>query len=401
MKKQFSLLVLCVFSFLCSFETKGDEMTSTRKNSKVMEHLEFDDFCRLIEDSNLLYVYKNDSKTKELFNSFKKIENEQQLIQDVFKGYATNYQDYPHKARIPDSNRILISLPQNADRLFSSINSSNSNITGKTSDLSLINEYLFHTCSVTDSHNQLEHRISLLQERNAGSALARTIVITDNSSSVMVPPTTWNCNDAVLVPFVETPFDFSSNFYSTGIGMNASYCNVVMFLLSKRPDSKLFDQSLLHPVFNRIVKLFHGHETAKDIRKVDWLDLKPERMKNDEGKFGTTFKMICKFREQNKEMRDRHWILAVCEKVELSVEKAEFKALSREFRNKLYSVDSAVIHFFEDAREIPDTVFLTLPEGEKTAELTFYFISEDGTQYSSQSIILTVPEDEKESTSTK
>ena len=235
MKKQFSLLVLCVFSFLCSFETKGDEMTSTRKNSKVMEHLEFDDFCRLIEDSNLLYVYKNDSKTKELFNSFKKIENEQQLIQDVFKGYATNYQDYPHKARIPDSNRILISLPQNADRLFSSINSSNSNITGKTSDLSLINEYLFHTCSVTDSHNQLEHRISLLQERNAGSALARTIVITDNSSSVMVPPTTWNCNDAVLVPFVETPFDFSSNFYSTGIGMNASYCNVVMFLLTSVP----------------------------------------------------------------------------------------------------------------------------------------------------------------------
>jgi hypothetical protein len=100
-------------------------------------------------------------------------------------------------------------------------------------------------------------------------------------------------------------------------------------------------------------------------------------------------------------MRDRHWILAVCEKGELSVEKAEFKALSREFRNKLYSVDSAVIHFFEDAREIPDTVFLTLPEGEKTAELTFYFISEDGKQYSSQSITLTVPEDEKESTSTK
>ena len=107
MKKIFSIFVLSVSFVLFSSEVDADEITSM---PNVLEHLELDDFSPLIEDSNLLYVYKNDSKTKELFNSFKKIENEQQLIQDVFKGYATNYQDYPHKARIPDSNRILISL---------------------------------------------------------------------------------------------------------------------------------------------------------------------------------------------------------------------------------------------------------------------------------------------------
>jgi len=73
-------------------------------------------------------------------------------------------------------------------------------------------------------------------------------------------------------------------------------------------------------------------------------------------------------------MRDKHWILAVADKGELSVEKTEVKALSQ---------NSAV--------PPPDTVSLTLPEDENSAELTLYFISEDGTQYSSQSITLTVP----------
>jgi len=338
---------------------------------------------------------------------------------------AIYYQRYPYKAKIPDSNRILISLPHNADRLFSSILSSNSKEISSTASLLFKDDYdyIFNDYSVVDSDNQLKCHVSLLQDRNARSALARAIVIINKRESLMEFPSTWNyysnsINDTspVYPPsfeplFFETPFDFSSNYIVGGITIHASYNNIFITLRFSRFDSgpsnqsllqPIFYQSLLQPIFNQIVKLFHGHKTVKDIKKVDWLELKPEIEKNDKGKTGTTFKLVCKFRDKDREMRDRHWILAVCEEGELSVEKAEFKALSREFRDKINSsVDPNVVNFFKDAREIPDTVYLALPEGKKTAELTFYFISEDGTQYSSQRITLTVPEAEKESTSTK
>ena len=61
MKKIFSIFVLSVSFVLFSSEVDADEITSM---PNVLEHLELDDFSPLIEDSNLLYVYKNDSKQK-------------------------------------------------------------------------------------------------------------------------------------------------------------------------------------------------------------------------------------------------------------------------------------------------------------------------------------------------
>ena len=159
------------------------------------------------------------------------------------------------------------------------------------------------------------------------------------------------------------------------MSLYASCFNAAISILMQDEDLKRpLPLSELEPAFSFVTDLFHGYEKQSDVKQVAYFDLNPEAEKLAEDQAGTVFRIDCPYREEYRDMRDKLWVLAVSDKGELSVEKTEVKALSR-----------------NSAARIPDTVFLTLPEGEKTAELTFYFISEDGTQYSSQSVTLTVP----------
>ena len=104
-------------------------------------------------------------------------------------------------------------------------------------------------------------------------------------------------------------------------------------------------------------------------------------------------------KERHNGIPQKNWVLAVSDKGELSVDKTALHFNKREnvLTGKVYYVsDRDEGKQYDSIPDLPDTVFLKLPEGEKSATLTFYFISEDGKEYSAQSITLTAPEKQTE-----
>ena len=197
-------------------------------------------------------------------------------------------------------------------------------------------------------------------------------------------PSSWTGGKAI-----ETPFDFTFNYLpGRAFRLIASYFNARISIdVEDGSLAKPLPMAEMAPAFVFATGLFSDYKTAKDIRKVDYLDLKPEIEKNDGDKTGIKFRMDCAFRDQHKDMKDKFWLLAVSDKGELSLDKAIYHFKKRQ------DLATGNIYYISDGYEgkqhdSPDTVFLTLPEGEKTAVLTFYFISGDGTQYSAQSITL-------------
>ena len=168
--------------------------------------------------------------------------------------------------------------------------------------------------------------------------------------------------------------------------------------------------SELEPAFSFVTDLFHGYEKQPDVKQVDYFDLKPEAVKLAADQTGTVFKIDCPYREAYRNLKNEFYVLAVSDKGELSVEKAYYhfggrdsvpenfplRLLERdtvEGKTFFYHVaDSGEATAYSTLADIPDTVFLTLPEGETSAEVTFYFISKDGEQYAAQKVELNVPE---------
>ena len=382
--------------FIPAFAQEG--ASSSTPKGKILEKMEYDDFKFVIDESSAVYDYRTDPALAKRVNEMFKIENEEQFSRRVFNGYAERYETYPKKARIPDSDRILISIPDHMERIYAPFAPTKENAIGRHNSFI---DYYSYQCFLENDKKNVACQVGMTSDKNAKCALARAVIHSADRGESSTAGSTWPMRkgERGIARVRETPFDFTAN----GPGMfniQASYYNVMLDISplsqktaqnTNRIQNDYYSQAAFQPIMDRIVGLFHGHETAEDIKKVDWLDLAPEAVKSDEGETGTTFEAVCKFKDQYKDMRDKHWILVVADKGELSVEKAEFKALERKFRNKTYSSES-VQKFFRDAREVPDTVFLKLPEGEKTATVTFYFISEDGTQYSSQSVTMTVPE---------
>ena len=227
-------------------------------------------------------------------------------------------------------------------------------------------------------------RLSIQPLPNSKLALMNTISSTYTRARTSQRPSSWTGGKAI-----ETPFDFTFNYLpGRAFRLIASYFNARISIdVEDGSLAKPLPMAEMAPAFVFATGLFSDYKTAKDVRKVDYLDLKPEIEKNDGDKTGIKFRMDCAFREQHKDMKDKFWLLAVSDKGELSLDKAIYHFKKRQ------DLATGNIYYISDGDEekqhdSPDTVFLTLPEGEKTAVLTFYFISGDGTQYSAQSITL-------------
>ena len=251
-------------------------------------------------------------------------------------------------------------------------------------------------------------RLTISPLRSSKYALTSTIRSTYERAGVSQRPSSWNFGSAV-----ETPFDFSFN-YSPGkqMSLTASYFNARISILMQDEDLKRqLPLSELEPAFSFVTNLFHGYEDRADVKQVAYFDLKPEAVKfAGNNQAGTVFKIDCPYRDAYRDLKDQLYVLAVADKGELSVEKAYYHfgrpdSVPASFTRTTYErdtlegktffyhvADSGEATAYPALADIPDTVFLTLPEGETSAEVTFYFISQDGAQYAAQKVELAVPE---------
>ena len=382
--------------------TKANEsLVGLKDEDAMLIELPYEDFKLLIEDSVFFQSFKND-----LVNRKNNSDQQKEIkfyIQSNFEEYDSAYRQYPKKAKCPKSDRVLISFPLNMEKLYSPLFTSyveRNRICEYNDSLGGYSYYIFM------KNEKVQFDLSMHTEKNARRALFRTIMESRDRAIQSVAPSTWRQS----VKVVDTPFDFTFNYFVKAhtkergdfchYSIMASYYNLDITFKSDIDENEQDSLITIQPIFNQIVQLFHGFETKDNIKKTDYLDLNPQIVKNEQDESSTTFKIACNFKNVHKEMKDKCWLLAVSNSGDLSIEKAEFKALTGEFRSKSYSL-RFVNQFFKDARDVPDIVYLTLPAGKKSTELTFYFISEDSTQYSSQSITLTVPEAEKKPTPTK
>ncbi len=282
----------------------------------------------------------------------------------IYERLSKAYQSYERKARIAQPNLILVGVPQSLVNGADLRNGAKKTF-GKTS-------------------------LQIVPCRSSNDALMHTLYSTFAESLNSTLPTTWD-----KIKAVDTPFDFSSN-YSSGSFLSAAFYNTEIYIHS---EGKPLSATDLKPAFDFATGLFNDYKTVKDGKKVDYLDLKPEIEQNVEEKTEIRFRMDCAFRDQHRNLKDKFWLLAVSDKGELSVDKAAsyFKKRQNILTGKVYYVsDRDEGKQYDSIPDLPDTVFLTLPEGEKSATLTFYFISKEGTQYSAQSITLSVPEKQPE-----
>jgi hypothetical protein len=251
-------------------------------------------------------------------------------------------------------------------------------------------------------------RLTISPLRSSKYALTSTIRSTYERAYSSTRPSSWNFDCAV-----ETPFDFSFN-YMPGkqMSLTASYFNAAISILMQDQDLKRpLPQSELEPAFSFARMLFHGYESQSDVKQVEYFDLKPEAVKLVADQTGTVFKIDCPYREAYRDLKNEFYVLAVADKGELSVEKAYYhfgrpdsvpanfvstdyySGEKTERKTFFYHIaDSGEATAYPALADIPDTVFLTLPEGETSAEVTFYFISKDGAQYAAQKVELNVPE---------
>ena len=294
----------------------------------------------------------------------------------IYERLFKAYQSYERKARIAQPNLILVGVPQSLANGADLRNGAKKTF-GKTS-------------------------LRIVPCRSSNDALMHTLCSTFAESLNSTLPTTWD-----KIKAVDTPFDFSSN-YSSGSFLTAAFYNTEVYIHS---EGKPVSATDLKPAFDFATGLFNDYKTVKDGKKVDYLDLKPEAVKLAADQTGTVFKIDCPYREAYRNLKNEFYVLAVSDKGELSVEKAYYHFGGRdsvpanyvstdyysgektEGKTFFYHVaDSGEATAYPALADIPDTVFLKLPEGETSAEVTFYFISKDGEQYAAQKVELNVPE---------
>lgn len=318
------------------------------------------------------------------------IANNKEEWDKQYKELSQAYKAYQSKAIIAPSNIILCNIPGDSDLI----------------ERETEKQYPIDSRTIIDNNKTVEHgkvslQINLFQ--NSNYALMNTLFTSFARAKRTARLSTWNGAD-----FIKTPFDFTFNYCGGKMqSLIVSYFNAKIFI--NIHDSNLKDPlplSELDSVFSFISSLFQGYKTRKSIEKKQYFTTTTSIVKDKWNPNGTTFKVICDPDKRNNSLIDKNWILAVSNIGTLSVDNISFnykKIRDKANREDFYFVSTDINdkNRYYSIPSNPISVYLKLPEGEKTAELIFYFISEDGKQYSSQSITLTVPETEKESTSTK
>ena len=380
------------------------------KAGKIMEDLKYADVKPLLMDSSSMRFFRTNAISAERTRKNLSIETEEEYARKLYERFAAEYRKYPKKARTPGPNRILCSVPEKASieletkRLYQRADRPSEPIRVQEGDRTRLIPAEWKD-DVTEIPGKVRLTISPL--RSSKYALTSTIRSAYERAGSSTRPSSWNYGSAV-----ETPFDFSWN-YSPGKQMSlyASCFNAAISISMQDQDLKRpLPLSELEPAFSFVTDLFHGYEKQPDVKQVDYFDLKPEAVKLAADQTGTVFKIDCPYREAYRNLKNEFYVLAVSDKGELSVEKAYYhfggrdsvpenfplRLLERdtvEGKTFFYHVaDSGEATAYPTLADIPDTVFLTLPEGETSAEVTFYFISKDGSEYAAQKVELAVPE---------
>ncbi len=300
--------------------------------------------------------------------------DQEEHLQYSAKVLLEKIKKYPGTIVMPPANILMISFPENIESLFHTSKKGNMNHQSVSSEI---------VRSIRISDNQKEKNCSVVFQINESGkhALCKNIVDTYYDYQRSSRINTWS---NARIPQKKTPFHFNAYFDTSFHGsyvLDATYYNMTINVKADSSDSDTIES--IQSIFDPIVKIFHGHETIKNVPNVDYYNLTPTV--KDDSHHTTTFKLDCIVKEQHNGIPQKNWVLAVSDKGELSVDK-----FSSHLTPKNETIEySSIPNSF-------DTVFLTLPLGEKSATLTFYFISEDGTQYSAQSITLNAPEKQLE-----
>ncbi len=324
----------------------------------------------LKHEGAFLRSVQNNGRIQELiskdYNTSFRFDQEEHL-QYSAKTLLEKIKKYPGTIVIPPANILMISFPENIESLFHTSKKGNMNHQSVSSEL---------VRSIQISDNQKEKNCSVVFQINESGkhALCKNIVDTYYDYQRSSRINTWS---NVRIPQKKTPFHFNAYFDTSFHGsyvLDATYYNMTINVKADSSDSDTIE--LIQSVFDSIVKVFHGHETIKNVPNVDYYNLTPAV--KDDSHHTTTFKLECIVKEQHNGIPQKNWVLAVSDKGELSVDKFSSHLTPKKEKIEYSSIPNPF-----------DTVFLKIPEGEKSAELTFYFISEDGRQYSAQSITLT------------
>ena len=300
--------------------------------------------------------------------------DQEEHLQYSAKTLLEKIKKYPGTIVMPPANILMISFPENIESLFHTSKKGNMNHQSVSSEI---------VRSIRISDNQKEKNCSVVFQINESGkhALCKNIVDTYYDYQRSSRINTWS---NARIPQKKTPFHFNAYFDTSFHGsyvLDATYYNMTINVKADSSDSDTIES--IQSIFDPIVKIFHGHETIKNVPNVDYYNLTPTV--KDDSHHTTTFKLDCIVKEQHNGIFQKNWVLAVSDKGELSVDKFSSHLTPKKEKIEYSSIPNPF-----------DTVFLTLPLGEKSATLTFYFISEDGTQYSAQSITLNAPEKQLE-----
>ena len=301
--------------------------------------------------------------------------DQEEHLQYSAKIFLEKIKKYPGTIVMPPANILMISFPENIESLFHTSKNRTMNHQSVSSEI---------VRSIRISDNQKEKNCSVVFQINESGkhALCKNIVDTYYDYQRSSRINTWS---NARIPQKKTPFHFNAYFDTSFHGsyvLEATYYNMTINVKADSSDSDTIES--IQSIFDSIVKVFHGYKTIKNVPNVDYYNLTPTV--KDDSHHTTTFKLNCIVKEQHNGIPQKNWVLAVSDKGELSVDKFSSHLTPK---NETIEYSSSIPNPF-------DTVFLTLPLGEKSATLTFYFISEDGKQYSAQSITLSVPEKQPE-----
>ena len=300
--------------------------------------------------------------------------DQEEHLQYSAKTLLEKIKKYPGTIVMPPANILMISFPENIESLFHTSKN-------RTMDHQSVSSELVRSIRISDNQEKKNCSVVFRINESGKHALCKNIVDTYYDYQRSSRINTWS---NARIPQKKTPFHFSAYFDTSFHGsyvLDATYYNMTINVKADSSDSDTIE--LIQSVFDSIVKIFHRHETIKNVPSVDYYNLTPTV--KDDSHHTTIFKLECIVKERHNGIPQKNWVLAVSDKGELSVDKF-FSHLTP--KNETIEYSSIPNPF--------DAVFLTLPPGEKSATLTFYFISEDGKHYSAQSITLNAPEKQTE-----
>ena len=345
----------------------------------------------LKHEGAFLRSVQNNGRIQELiskdYNTSFRFDQEEHL-QYSAKTLLEKIKKYPGTIVMPPANILMISFPENIESLFHTSQN-------RTMDHQSVSSELVRSIQISDNQNKKNCRGVFQINESGKHALCKNIVDTYYDYQRTSRINTWSI---ARIPQIKTPFHFNAYFDTSFHGsyvLDATYYNMTINVKADSSDSDTIE--LIQSVFDSIVKVFHGYKTIKNVPNVDYYNLTPTV--KDDSHHTTTFKLDCIVKERHNGIPQKNWVLAVSDKGELSVDKTALHFNKREnvLTGKVYYVsDRDEGKQYDSIPDLPDTVFLKLPEGEKSATLTFYFISEDGKEYSAQSITLTAPEKQPE-----